>query len=206
MSLTAPAKYFFSVLYMKLLQDKILSDGRITKSGYLSLADFLNHEVDPDFLSKLAADIKKHFEPDGVTKILTAEAAGIPLACFTAQKFKTKAVFARKNKRDELGGDCYSAKIASFSAGAVYDLVVAKSAITQSDSVLIVDDFLAGGKEVHGLIDIVRQAGARLVGVAVAVEKTFKTGGALLRQEGVKLYSLAKIAKLTPLGKIEFAK
>lgn len=191
---------------MKLLEERIIKDGRITKLGYINLTEFLNHGVEPDFLSKLGAAVKKHFAADGVTKILTAEASGIPLACFTAQKFKVPALFARKNKREIIGGDCYSAKVASFTAGSVYDLVVAKSCLSPEDNVLIVDDFIAGGKETQGLIEIVKKAGAKLVGVAVAVEKTFKPGGALLRSQGVNVYSLAKIAKITPDGKIEFVK
>ncbi|MFR5061451.1 MAG: xanthine phosphoribosyltransferase [Christensenellales bacterium] len=182
---------------MKLLEDKIKSEGRVAKNGYLSLSGFLNHGIDPAFLSKLGAEIKRKFDGDAVTKILTAEAAGIPLACFTAEKFKTNAVFARKNKREALSGDCWSAKIASYTAGTVYDLVVSKDCISSDDTVLIVDDFLAGGKETAGLIEIVRQSGAKLAGVAVAVEKTFNPGGALLRSKGIKLVSLTKISRLS---------
>ena len=174
---------------MKLLEDKIKSEGRVAKNGYLSLSGFLNHGIDPAFLSKLGAEIKRKFDGDA--------AAGIPLACFTAEKFKTNAVFARKNKREALIGDCWSAKIASYTAGTVYDLVVSKDCISSDDTVLIVDDFLAGGKETAGLIEIVRQSGAKLAGVAVAVEKTFKPGGALLRSKGIKLVSLTKISRLS---------
>jgi xanthine phosphoribosyltransferase len=158
---------------------------------------FLNHQVDVVIVSELAKEIHKRFKDSGVTKILTVESSGIPLACLTALEFKIPFVFAKKRRTINLTENLYKANVLSYTTGKYSEIMIAAEYITPEDKVLIVDDFLAKGSALHALMDIVNEAGAKLVGAAVAIEKGFQGGGDALRKEGVRVESLAVIDKMS---------
>ena len=177
---------------MKLLEDRIRKDGVVKDGDVLKVDSFLNHQMDVEL-----------FADDHVTKILTIEASGIGIACLAAQQFHVPVVFAKKNQTKNIAGDVYTAKVESFTHGRVYDIIVAKQFLDPGDRVLLIDDFLAKGAALQGLIQLVRESGATLVGAGIAVEKAFQTGGDLIRGMGVRVESLARIKSMGPEG-IEF--
>ena len=189
---------------MKLLEDRIRRDGKIRSGGVLKVDSFLNHQMDVKLFNEIGREFHRLFGDCGVTKILTIEASGIGIACVAAQFFDVPVIFAKKNKTKNIAGDVYTSKVESFTHGKVYDIIVAKEFLLPTDRVLLIDDFLANGSALQGLINLVRDAGAELVGAGICVEKAFQPGGNLIRNMGVRVESLAKIKSMGDDGSIEF--
>ena len=185
---------------MKLLEDRIRRDGKIRPGNVLKVDGFINHRIDVPFVSELGREFYRRFENDGVTKILTIEASGIGIACLTALHFGVPVVFAKKSRTSNLSPDVYTARVDSFTHGTTCDIVVSKEYLTPSDRVLIIDDFLALGNALVGLREITLQAGATLVGAGILIEKAFQSGGRMLREQGMRIESLARIASMTDNG------
>ena len=155
---------------MKLLEDRIRRDGVVKDGDVLKVDSFLNHQMDVELFAEMGREWAKLFAADHVTKILTIEASGIGIACLAAQQFHVPVVFAKKNQTKNIAGDVYTAKVESFTHGRVYDIIVAKQFLNPGDRVLIIDDFLAKGAALQGLIQLVRESGATLVGAGICVE------------------------------------
>lgn len=190
---------------MKLLEERIVKDGKIREGDVLKVDSFLNHQIDVDLLNELGKELKRLFGDDGITKILTIEASGIGIACIAAQHFGVPVVFAKKNQTKNISGDTYKSRVESFTHGKIYDIIVSKEFLKPDDRVLIIDDFLAKGSALDGLIKLVEDAGATIVGAGIAIEKGFQGGGALIRGRGIRVESLAIIEDMTD-GKITFRK
>ena len=188
---------------MKLLQDRIRREGRVLPGNIVKVDGFLNHRVDTELLTAIADEFAGIFDTKNITMVLTAEASGIALATICAQRFGVPMVFAKKAKSDNIEGGLYQSDIFSYTHRKKATLLVAKEWLSPADKVLIIDDFMAKGFAVHGLIDIVEQAGAQLMGIGIAVEKGFQHGGDDLREKGYNIHSLAIIDKAEP-GCIEF--
>ena len=182
---------------MKLLEDRIRQDGKIRSGGVLKVDSFLNHQIDVKLYAEIGKEFHRLFGDCGVTKILTIEASGIGIACVTAQFFGCPVIFAKKNKTKNIAGDVYTSKVESFTHGKVYDIIVAKEFLHPEDRVLLIDDFLANGSALQGLIKLVEDAGATLVGAGICVEKAFQPGGQRLRTDGVRVESLARIQSMS---------
>ncbi len=182
---------------MRLLEQRILRDGKVRPGGVLKVDGFLNHQMDVELFRLLAQQWHEAFRADNVTKILTIEASGIGLACIAAQEFGCPVLFAKKTKTKNIDGAVYTTRVESFTHGTVYDVIVAKEYLLPTDRVLLIDDFLANGAALEGLCDLVRQAGATLVGAGIAVEKCFQPGGARLRGQGLRIESLARIKSMS---------
>ncbi len=189
---------------MKLLEDRIHEEGVVKEGNVLKVDMFLNHQMDVFLFRQMAKEWKKLFADAGVNKILTIEASGIGIACIAAEEFGCKVVFAKKTQGKNLDGELYTTQITSFTKGRVFDVIVEKKFLGPEDRVLIIDDFLANGCALEGLIQIVRESGAELVGCGIAIEKGFQAGGAKIRSMGVHLESLAIIESMTPDGGIVF--
>lgn len=182
---------------MKALEEKILKEGTVLPGNILKVGSFLNHQMDVDFLMEMGREIADKFAGDGVTKILTVEASGIAIAVAAAAHMHVPAVFAKKNKTGNLSGGVYAANVHSYTHNRDYTVVVSKEYIGKDDVVLLVDDFLANGAALEGLIEIVRQAGARVAGASCAIEKGFQGGGDKLRAQGYKIESLAIVEEMS---------
>ena len=178
---------------MELLKERIRKEGKILPGNIVKVDGFLNHRVDTQLMAEIAKEFKHRFGDQGITLILTAEASGIALATVCAMEFGVPMVFAKKAKSDNIEGGLYQSDIFSYTYKKKVTLLVSKDWISADDKVLIVDDFMANGEAMRGLCDIVREAGAQLVGIGVAVEKGFQMGGDRLREAGVNLQSLAII-------------
>lgn len=191
---------------MKLLKQRIIEDGIVKKGNVLKVDSFLNHKIDVRLYDEIGKEFYRLFGNENVTKILTIEASGIGIACVTAQAFGyVPVVFAKKSKSSNISDDVYTSKVASFTHGVNYDIVVSKDYLNEGDRVLIIDDFLAMGEAINGLIDIVQQSGATLVGAGDVIEKGFQPGGRELREKGVHLESLAIIESMnSDTGEIVF--
>jgi xanthine phosphoribosyltransferase len=189
---------------MALLEQRIRKDGKVRGTDILKVDSFLNHQVDVTLLEALGEEFHRRFAGAGVTKVLTIEASGIGIACFAAKAFGVPMVFAKKNQTKNIAGDVYTAKVESFTHGRVYDIIVSKDFLLPGDQVLIVDDFLANGAALRGLISLVRQAGAQVVGAGIAIEKAFQPGGDLIRSEGVRVESLARVAAMNEETGVQF--
>lgn len=176
---------------MKLLEERIRKDGIVKEGNVLKVDGFLNHQMDIELFNEMGKEFRRLFPSDKITKILTIEASGIGIACVVAQYFHVPVVFAKKAKSINIDGEVYATKIESFTHKRVYDVIVSKKYLSEEDHVLILDDFLANGCAVAGLIDLVKSAGATIEGVGIAVEKGFQEGGRLLRGKGVRVESLA---------------
>lgn len=181
---------------MKLLEEKIVNDGVIKSGNVLKVDSFLNHQIDVPFVAELGKELKRLFADRNITKILTIEASGIGIACVAAMYFGVPVVFAKKSGGSNMDKDVYFTQIYSYTHSKTNDVVVSKRFLSKTDHVLIIDDFLANGCALEGLIDIVRQSGATVEGVGVAVEKGFQGGGDKLRKAGYNLHSLAIIDKM----------
>lgn len=190
---------------MKLLEDRILSDGEVIGGKILKVSNFLNHQIDVAFLDELALEWKKRFEGEKITKILTIESSGIAIGASLARVFGVPLVFAKKHQTSNVNEDVYSSKVYSFTHDQYYTVVVSKKFISADDKILLADDFLANGNALKGLIEICQSAGAEVVGAACAIEKGFQNGGDELREKGLKVESLAIIEKMDSNG-IEFRK
>jgi xanthine phosphoribosyltransferase len=176
---------------MQLLKDRIRKDGKIKAGNVLKVDSFLNHQMDTDLFMEIGKEFKRRFADVEINKILTIEASGIGIACVVAQSFHVPVLFAKKNKTKNIAGDVYTSKVESFTHGRVYDIIVAKEFLGPGDKVLLIDDFLANGKALEGLADLVRASGAELVGAGVVIEKGFQVGGDVIRSKGIRLESLA---------------
>ena len=181
---------------MKLLEERIRKDGVVKPGEILKVDSFLNHQMDVDLFNKLGEEFKRLFADRPVNKILTIEASGIGIACVTAQHFHVPVVFDKKAKSVNLDGEMYTTKIESFTHKRTYDVIVAKKFLSEEDHVLIIDDFLANGCAVNGLIDLIMSAGATVEGVGIVIEKGFQQGGRILRQKGIRVESLAIIESM----------
>ena len=178
---------------MRLLQERIRRDGKVLPGNIVKVDGFLNHRVDTALLREIAHEFKRLFPTEGLTAVLTVEASGSPLATICAEEFGVPLVFAKKAKSDNIEGGLYQSEIFSYTYKKKVTLLVSRQWLGRDDRVLIVDDFLANGEALRGLVEIVGQAGAELVGIGVAVEKGFQPGGRRLRESGYNLKSLAII-------------
>lgn len=188
---------------MRLLEERILRDGKVRDGSVLKVDNFLNHQMDITLFGEMAREFYRLFQAENVTKILTIEASGIGIACITAQVFGCPVIFAKKSKTKNIAGDVYTSKVESFTHGGTYDIIVSKEYLRPEDRVLIIDDFLAKGAALLGLSSLVKDAGATLVGSGIAIEKAFQHGGDALRAQGMRIESLAKIKSMED-GIIEF--
>lgn len=182
---------------MKALEEKILSEGKIYPGNVLKVGSFLNHQIDVDFLMEIGQEIARLFEKEKPTKILTIEASGIAVAVAAASALHIPMVFAKKHKTLNIAGDVYASMVYSYTHQVEYPIVVSKEFLSEQDRVLIVDDFLAHGKAIEGLADLVGQAQAQVVGAAAVIEKGFQHGGDRLRADGMHVESLAIIDEMT---------
>ena len=188
---------------MQELKDRIVKEGKVLPGNIIKVDGFLNHRIDTVLMDHIAEEFGKHFNLDDVTLILTAEASGIALATVMAHHYQKPLVFAKKAKSDNIEGGLYRSEIFSYTYKKKVTLIVSKEWISPDDKVLIIDDFMANGEAMRGLIDIVKGAGAELVGIGCAVEKGFQGGGDRLRAAGMNIKSLAIVEKAEP-GNIVF--
>ena len=192
------------MVVVELLKERIRKDGVVRGTDVLKVDSFLNHQMDIALFEEIGREFRRLFADCGVNKILTIEASGIGIACITAQFFHCPVIFAKKSQTKNIAGAVYTTKVESFTHGKVYDVIVAKQFLGPEDKVLIIDDFLANGAALEGLIDLVHQAGAQLAGAGIVVEKAFQPGGARLRAQGVRVESLAKIKSMSEETGVEF--
>lgn len=185
---------------MELLQERIRKEGKVLPGNIIKVDGFLNHHIDIRLMREIAKEFKRLFSDREVTMILTAEASGIALAAITADEFDVPMLFAKKAKSDNIEGGLYQSSIYSYTYKKTVTLIAAKDWIQPTDKVLIIDDFLANGEALRGLVEIVEQSGAELAGMGVAVEKGFQGGGDRLRERGIDLKSLAIIERADENG------
>lgn len=181
---------------MKLLEERIRKDGLVREENVLKVDSFLNHQMDIGLFEEMAKEWKRLFAGCPVNKILTIEASGIGIAAIAARAFSVPVIFAKKSQSINLDSDTYSTKIQSFTHGRTYDVIVSKKFLTPHDHVLIIDDFLANGCALQGLISIVNEAGGTVEGIGIAVEKGFQNGGRIIRNLGFHLESLAIVESM----------
>ena len=189
---------------MKLLEERIARDGVVKEGNVLKVDSFLNHQMDTDLFNALGKEWARLFADRPINKILTIEASGIGIACIAAQHFGVPVVFAKKSQSINLDGDVYSAKIESFTHKKIYNVIVSQKFIGPEDCVLVLDDFLAKGEALKGLMKIVNESGAKLAGCGIVIEKGFQEGGKLLREQGIRVESLAIVSSISG-GKVTFA-
>ena len=181
---------------MNFLEERILKDGIIKEGNVLKVDSFLNHQMDIDLFNEIGREFKKRFEGKEINKILTIEASGIGIACIAAQHFHVPVVFAKKSQSLNLEGEMLVAEVESFTHKCKNNVIVAKKFLNPEDKVLIIDDFLANGCALQGLIQIVQSAGASVEGIGIVIEKGFQSGGRIIRNLGFQLESLAIIEKM----------
>ncbi|MFS0818095.1 xanthine phosphoribosyltransferase [Lysinibacillus sp. 1P01SD] len=189
---------------MKLLHDKIMQEGKVLSSSVLKVDSFLNHQIDPMLMKEIGHEFSNRFSDQVITKILTIESSGIAPSVMLGLEIGAPVVFARKRKSLTLSDNLYSSKVHSFTKNETNDISVSRNFLNEDDNILIIDDFLANGEAVKGLLDIAAQAGANVVGVGIVIEKGFQDGGKLLREQGVRVESLAIVDSLED-GKVTFA-
>lgn len=190
---------------MQLLEERIIKNGKVFPGNVLKVDSFLNHQIDVNLLDEMGKEVKKLFNDSHITKVLTIEASGIAVGCMVARHFNCPLLFAKKSKTLNIKGDVYTSKVESFTHQCTYDIILSKDFFNENDTVLIVDDFLAKGNALIGLIDIVNQAGAKLAGCAIAIEKGFQGGGDKLREQGIRVESMAIVEEMDHnTGKIVF--
>ena len=190
---------------MQLLKDRIRKDGKIKAGNVLKVDSFLNHQMDIKLLDQMGAEFKRRFADKPINKILTIEASGIGIACIAAQHFDVPVVFAKKSQSINLDGDMYVAEVESFTHKCINHVIVAQKFLSPEDHVLIIDDFLANGCALQGLIQIVQSSGATVEGIGIAIEKGFQSGGRIIRNLGFQLESLAIVDGMNAeTGEIQF--
>lgn len=189
---------------MELLEERIRKDGQVLPGNILKVSSFLNHQIDVQLLDELGAEFARLYKSTQVTKILTIESSGIAVACSVARQLKVPVVFAKKHLSSNINEDCYETSVWSFTHSCNYNVVVSRKFLSQNDKVLLVDDFLANGSALSGLMDLVKKAGGIVQGACVVIEKGFQDGGKMLRDKGLRIESLAIIDSMSPDGKIEF--
>lgn len=188
---------------MKLLKDKIQQEGKVLSDVVLKVDSFLNHQIDPMLMQEVGEEFANRYSDEIITKVLTIESSGIAPATFLGLVLGAPVVFARKRKSLTLTDNLYSAKVHSFTKNEVNEISVSKNFLSADDRVIIIDDFLANGEALKGLLDIVQQSGAHVVGAGIVIEKGFQQGGQQLREQGLRIESLANIKSLAN-GKVEF--
>ena len=189
---------------MELLKERIRRDGTVKGNDVLKVDSFLNHQMDVALFEEIGKEFLRRFDGCGVNKILTIEASGIGIACVTAQFFHCPVIFAKKSKTKNIAGEVYTTKVRSFTHGNVSDVIVSTQFLGPGDKVLIIDDFLANGAALEGLIDLVSQSGAELAGAGIVIEKAFQPGGDRLRAKGIRVESLARIKSMSEETGVEF--
>lgn len=190
---------------MNFLEEKILKDGIVKEGNVLKVDSFLNHQMDIALFNEMGKEWKKRFAGKEINKILTIEASGIGIACIVAQHFQVPVVFAKKTKSINLEGDMYTAEVESFTHKNKNQVIVSKKFLNENDHVLLIDDFLANGCALQGLIQIVQAAGATVEGIGIAIEKGFQSGGKTIRNLGYQLESLAIVEDMDwETGSIRF--
>lgn len=189
---------------MQLLKDRIRADGKVLPGNILKVGSFLNHQMDIDLLNEIGKEFARRFSGVRVDRILTIEASGIAIACIAAQYFKVPVVFAKKAKAKNLSGETLVTTVKSYTHNASYDVEVAREYLPRGESVLIIDDFLANGCALEGLVFLVESAGALVAGAGIVIEKGFQEGGKRLRERGFRVESLAIIDRMTDAGTLEF--
>lgn len=189
---------------MKLLEQRIREQGQVRPGNVLKVDRFLNHQLDVELLDAIGAEFHRIFADAGVNKILTIEASGIAIACMAARHFGVPVVFAKKAKSKNIDGDVYTSTVHSYTYGRDYEITLSKSFLGAGDRVLILDDFMANGKAMRGLLDVCAQAGAAVAGIGICIEKGFQPGGAELRAEGYRVASLAIVDEMKDDGTLVF--
>ena len=189
---------------MELLKQRIRQDGIVKGNDVLKVDSFLNHQMDIALFEEIGKEFQRRFANCGVNKILTIEASGIGIACITAQFFHCPVIFAKKTQTKNIDGEIYTSQVESFTHGTTYQIMVSKRFLGPEDTVLILDDFLANGKAMRGLLDVCQQAGASVAGIGICIEKGFQPGGDELRREGYKLASLAIVDEMGDNGSLKF--
>lgn len=189
---------------MKLLEDRILRDGKIGQGNVLKVDSFLNHQIDVAFLDKLGEEFHRLYKDEKVDKVLTIEASGIGIACLAARHFGCPVVFAKKTKTNNIYADVYRGTVESYTHQKTYEIVVSRDFLSPGDRILIIDDFLAKGSALLGLLGLVRDAGATVVGAGIVIEKAYQPGGELIRGMGIRVESLAKIASMSEENGVTF--
>lgn len=189
---------------MKLLEDRILKDGKIGAGNVLKVDSFVNHQIDVPFISRLGEEFYRLYKDEGVTKILTIEASGIGIACLTAAYFNVPVVFAKKTPTNNISGDVYTSEVYSYTHETTYTIRLSKEFLSPEDRVLIIDDFLAKGSALLALLKLVHDAGASVVGAGIVIEKAYQPGGDIVRGQGIRVESLARIASMDEDG-VKFA-
>ena len=189
---------------MELLKRRIQQDGIVKGNDVLKVDSFLNHQMDVALFAEIGKEFQRRFAGCGVNKILTIEASGIGIACVTAQFFHCPVIFAKKSQTKNIAGEVYTTKVRSFTHGNVSDVIVSTRFLGPGDKVLIIDDFLANGAALEGLIDLVSQSGAELAGAGIVIEKAFQPGGDRLRAKGIRVESLARIKSMSEETGVEF--
>lgn len=189
---------------LHLLEERIRRDGKVREGDVLKVDSFLNHQMDIPLFEAMGQEWKRLFEGCAINKILTIEASGIGIACVAAQSFRCPVIFAKKSQTRNIAGDVYSTKVRSYTHGQTYDVVVSRDYLGPEDRLLLIDDFLANGAALNGLLDIAEMAGATVIGAGVAIEKAYQPGGSMIRARGVRVESLARIAYMDEKGTITF--
>ena len=190
---------------MKALEEKILREGKTAPGDVLMVGSFLNQQIDVSFGLEMGKEFYRLYKNDNVTKILTIEASGIGLACLTATFFQVPVVFAKKSKTSNMSGEFYTAHAHSYTHNCENTITVSKEYLLPTDRILIIDDFLAAGSSLSALVSVVKSSGASLAGAGIAIEKEYQGGGNMLRNSGVRVESLARIAEMSNDGKIRFS-
>ncbi len=185
---------------MDILKQRIREDAKVMEGEIIKVDSFLNHQVDVDLLNEIGKEFKERFKDEKIDKILTAEVSGIAIASIAAQYFKVPMVFARKTESKNLDNDKYETEVYSYTKRKTYKIMVSKRYLSKDENILIIDDFLANGKAVEALIDIIDKAQSNLIGVGVAIEKGYQEGGKGLRKRDIKLESLAIIDSINDEG------
>ncbi|HHW07070.1 MAG TPA: xanthine phosphoribosyltransferase [Clostridia bacterium] len=189
---------------MELLKERILQEGQVLSDVILKVDSFLNHQIDPMLMVAIGEEFKRRFAGEEITKVLTVEASGIAVALMTGLVLKVPVVFAKKKQATTISGNVFSGTVYSYTRQETYDIVVQDTYLKPEDKVLIIDDFLATGEASQGLVSIVEQSGAQLVGVGIVIEKLFQSGGQQLRDRGIRVESLVQIKSMHD-GRVEFA-
>ena len=189
---------------MRLLEDRIRTDGKVRGGDVLKVDGFLNHMIDVRFVAELGREFYNIYKDCKINKILTIESSGIGVACLTAQFFDCPVVFAKKAKTKNIDADVYTSPVYSYTHGRTYDIMVSKDYLGKGDRVLFIDDFLAKGAALIGIVDIIRQSGAELVGAGIVIEKAYQDGGEKVRSMGVRVESLARIASMSEENGVVF--
>lgn len=190
---------------MELLKERIRKDGKVKGTDVLKVDSFLNHQMDVELFAEIGKEFKRRFAGCEINKILTIEASGIGIACVAAQYFHCPVIFAKKTQTKNIAGEVYTSKVESFTHGRVYDIIVAKEFLGPGDKVLLIDDFLTNGAALEGLAQLVKDAGAELVGAGIVIEKAFQPGGDRLRAKGLRIEALARVQSMNEETGVTFA-